>query len=402
MPDQQSIVIFGAGKIGRSFIGQIFGLAGYQVVFVDIDRDLVDALNQRKSYPVVIRAEKKEEVLLVPNVSAVNALDTAAVEKTMAEASLVAVCVGKNVLIKIMPLLAGGIRKRYEKDPELPLDIIIAENMRDAAGQMQDWLVPLLPQNYPLDRLLGLAETSIGKMVPIIPDEEQQKDPLRVFAEPYNELILDGTVFKGDIPDVKELAPKTNIGAWVDRKAFVHNLGHATAAYKGAYHHPRAKYMYEILRDEQVFDFTRRVMLQASGILIAYYPEDYTMQELEEHIDDLLHRFRNRNLGDTVYRVGHDLERKLGPGDRFMGIIRMAEQHRMDFNMILEAMAYGFLFRGQDEYGHMFPGDNNLAMSLAANPEETLLKVCGLDVVADKEIISTCMQHLLELESKRP
>ncbi len=397
MPDRQSIVIFGAGKIGRSFIGQIFGLAGYQVVFVDIDRVLVDALNQRMSYPVVIRAENKKEELLVPNVSAVNALDTEAVEEAVAGASLLAICVGKNVLLKIMPLLAGGIRKRYERDPELPLDIIIAENMRDAAGQMREWLAPLLPEDYPIDRLLGLAETSIGKMVPIIPDDEQQKDPLKVFAEPYNELILDGKAFRGNIPDLKDLAPKWNIGAWVDRKAFIHNLGHATAAYKGAYHHPRAKYMYEVLQDELVFDFTRNTMLQASGILITLYPEDLTMHELEEHIDDLLHRFRNRALGDTVYRVGHDLERKLGPGDRFMGIIRMAEQHGMDFNMILEAMAYGFLFRGQDEYGHMFPGDNNLAMNLAANPEEALVKVCGLNTVSDKEILSTCMQHIQDL-----
>jgi len=47
------IVIFGAGKIGRSFIGQLFGLSGYEVVFVDIDQKMVDELNRRNCYPVV-------------------------------------------------------------------------------------------------------------------------------------------------------------------------------------------------------------------------------------------------------------------------------------------------------------------------------------------------------------
>ena len=34
---ERNIVIFGAGKIGRSFIGQLFSKAGYGLVFVDMD-----------------------------------------------------------------------------------------------------------------------------------------------------------------------------------------------------------------------------------------------------------------------------------------------------------------------------------------------------------------------------
>ena len=57
-PIEKKIVIFGAGKIGRSFIGQLFGQAGYQVVFIDNDRELVENLDRRKSYTVVIREER--------------------------------------------------------------------------------------------------------------------------------------------------------------------------------------------------------------------------------------------------------------------------------------------------------------------------------------------------------
>ena len=74
---------------------------------------------------------------------------------------------------------------------------------------------------------MGLVETSIGKMVPIMKTEDLEEDPLLVYAEPYNTLILDRKGFLGDIPHIEEFALKDNIKAWVDRKAFIHNLGHA-------------------------------------------------------------------------------------------------------------------------------------------------------------------------------
>ena len=107
-----------------------------------------------------------------------------------------------------------------------------------------------------------------------------------VFAEPYNTLILDGKGFKSPIPDVKGLAPKNNIKAWVDRKAFIHNLGHATAAYYGYFHHPDAIYMYEVL-DDKSSTIYKKVMLQSAEILRQIYPGEFTAADLEEHIDDL-------------------------------------------------------------------------------------------------------------------
>jgi len=336
-------------------------------------------------------------VIKVPVESALHGTDALRVAEVVTDASLLALSVGKNALSQVIPLIASGIRKRYEKNPSLPLDIIIAENMRDSAVKMREWFSQLLPGDYPNDRLLGLVETSIGKMVPIIPESIARKDPLKVFAEPYNELILDETAFKGRIPDVKELALKSNIKAWVDRKAFVHNLGHATAAYKGAYHHPLAKYIYEVLLDKQVYNFTRAVMMQASQILVAHYPEDFTIRDLEEHIDDLLIRFQNRALGDTIFRVGYDLERKLGPEDRFMGIIRMAEQSGIDDSCILNAMAYGFMFRGKDEFGQMYPADVTFARNLSSSLNQTLSTVCGLKAGKDDKKIVMCRNYIEKL-----
>jgi len=244
-----------------------------------------------------------------------------------------------------------------------------------------------------VETLVGLVETSIGKMVPIIPLAELEKDPMVVFAEPYNLLILDRKGFKSPIPEIKGLAPKNNIKAWVDRKAFIHNLGHATSAYFGHFLHPEAVYMYEVLDDSEVFQFTRSVMLQSADILRAAYPEEFTASELENHIDDLIYRFRNKALRDTIFRVGQDLVRKLGIDDRFMGSIHLAIEYRMPFDLILRAMSFGLFFRAKDEAGNNFPSDISFLNSLEADIETTLTEFLGCDHVIDSQIIQELIRQ---------
>src|SRR5690606_4117632 len=109
----------GAGKIGRSFIGQIFGLSGFEVVFSDVDATLINELNKQKSYRVTIKSEV-EETLIIPNVRAVSGFDRTQVVKEISGASILAVCVGKNALEKIIPVIAEGLQMKLAEHPGLP------------------------------------------------------------------------------------------------------------------------------------------------------------------------------------------------------------------------------------------------------------------------------------------
>jgi mannitol-1-phosphate 5-dehydrogenase len=384
--DKRKIVIFGAGKIGRSFIGQLFGSAGYHIVFIDVNQYLVNALNQAGSYRVVIKGEKEEEYI-VGNVRAISTAEKENVIEAVSTAGILAVSVGKNELEGIIPAIADGLIRRNRDFKHIPLDIIIAENMRSAADYMKMHLLQKLPPGFPLANLAGFVETSIGKMVPIIPQSELEKDPLVVFAEPYNTLILDGKGFKSPIPEISGLDPKSNITAWVDRKAFIHNLGHATAAYCGYALHNDAVYLYEVLEDKEVLLFTRAVMIQSSEILKAAYPGEFTSDELTDHIDELIHRFRNKALGDTLFRVGHDLVRKLGPDDRFMSPIHFAIQYQVQYDLIMKALSYAFSFKARDEIGNIFPPDKLFLESLEKDFESTLTGLLGYDKVLDRQVI---------------
>lgn len=385
--DPNKIVIFGAGRIGRSFIGQLFGCSGYKVIFVDVDTTIVRLLNEKKSYRVVIKGDRTDEII-VPNISAIHASDTQMVAETVCSAGIAAVSVGKFALEKVIPVIAEGLELRHRHNPYFPLDIILAENMRSAAEFTKEQLLKHLPEAYPLDMMVGLIETSIGKMVPIIPLAEIEKDPLVVFAEPYNSLILDANGFKTPVPDVKGLAPKSNIKAWVDRKAFIHNLGHATAAYYGHFLHPQMTYMYEVLDDKLVLDFTRDVMMQSARVLNKAYSDDLPLKDLTGHVEDLLNRFRNRALQDTIFRVGHDLVRKLGSDDRFMGAVHLAIQYSMPYDLIIKAMSYGFRFKARNEEGQLFPDDGNFLVSVSENPVRVFTEILSFDAEKEQDIIN--------------
>jgi mannitol-1-phosphate 5-dehydrogenase len=305
----------------------------------------------------------------------------------LAGASLAAVSVGQQGLRAVMPVFARALVQRRERFGNWPLDVILAENMRNADEYFIRHLKPLLPEDFPEALYPGLVETSIGKMVPIMTRRDIDQDPLQVFAEPYNDLIVSAPGFKNPIPLVDNLSPKKNIKAWVDRKLFIHNLGHACAAYTGYLANYRLVYLHETLDMDNVYETTRQTMMQSAAILLAMYPCEFTPDQLSGHVDDLLSRFRNRALGDTLFRVGCDLYRKLGPEDRFTSPIREAIRLNKPFGMILKAMITGFSFGAVDEQGNFFEEDEKFFIEAEKGIVHILSYISGF---TDHEMQEIC------------
>jgi mannitol-1-phosphate 5-dehydrogenase len=152
--------------------------------------------------------------------------------------------------------------------------------MRNADQFIQTELTRLLPVDYHVNDMLGLVETSIGKMVSIMSNKDMTADPLQVLAEPYNSLIVAKNGIKNPIPEVDFLAPKENIKVWVDRKLFIHNLGHATVVYLCFQKNPQLIYVYEALSDGEIYKAAMETMLQSSEILMALYPGEFNFSQL--------------------------------------------------------------------------------------------------------------------------
>ncbi len=371
------LVLFGAGNVGRSFVAQLFARGGYEVVFVDVDAQIVDALNARGSYQVVIR-DRVSETITVGGVRAVHAQHTEAVVRELTRTRLVATAVGAVALPKVMRVIAKGLLQR-QRAGRPPFDVILAENLREAGDKTSRWLRDSLPSDFPQKAMPGLVETSIGKMVPITPSAQRTADPLIVYAEAYNTLILDKHAFRGELPDVAGLSFKTCMKAWVDRKLFMHNLGHALLCYLGFLRFPDADMLWQLLEDDELKDRVRAGMMEGACALAAEYPDEFSIKQLSEHATELIGRLTNRALGDTVYRVGRDIKRKLSRDERLVGALCLGDKHALSMPLVQEGIASGLFFRKADENGNLFAADEDFVkVQYPKGPRFVVEHVCGL------------------------
>lgn len=303
-----TVVQFGAGNIGRGFVGHLFAAAGYEVVFVDVAAELVAALNARRSYPLRLVGPDRFETVTVAPVRAVPAGDAEAVAQEVAACALACTAVGAPALPGVAPLLAAGIRRRQE-----PLDVLLFENRLHVSRLMRELLRPHLTEAE--QRRVGLVETVVGRMVPGLPEEERAEDPLLVVAEDYAVLQADRAAFVGPIPPVPGLLPVDDFAAWTERKLFLHNLGHAVAAYSG--HLRGHRFVHEAMADPAVRDHVLEAMHEAGEALARKHRLD--REALRQEIEQLARRFANPALRDPIARVGRDPARKLQPDDRLVG-----------------------------------------------------------------------------------
>ena len=184
-------------------------------------------------------------------------------------------------------------------------------------------------------------------MIPVVPEEIRREDPLFVMAEEYSILPVSRSGFVGEIPGVKGMIPIENLTAYEERKLFIHNLGHAVCAYAG--YKKGYEYIWETVIDEEIISLTRKAMDESGRALIKKC--GFEAGEMHEHVDDLIKRFGNRALGDTVYRVGRDPVRKLGPDDRLIGSAKLCFQFNINPEYIVKgiACALNYDYEGDNE-----------------------------------------------------
>ena len=339
--------MYGAGNIGRGFIGQLFHMSGYEISFIDVNMEVINKLNTDGEYPVYITDGDSYREYLVTGVHGVNGRDNEAIAEAIASADIMATAVGVNILKFIAAPFAGGVRRRMEKGVEAPLNVIICENMIEAdkyfAGLIKENLNEKEAEYF--DTHIALVEPSIGRMVPATPKEIAEKNPLAVCVEPYCELPVDKHAFKGEIPEIANMVPFAPFDFFIRRKLFMHNMSHALTAYFGAL--KGYTYVWEAAKDAEIKLMALRALTESSRALSKEY--GVPLEELLCFSENLLGRFENKLLGDTIERVGKDTKRKLSENDRFVGAARLCEKHGISPMNILAGLAAGLHFAPESD-----------------------------------------------------
>ncbi|HEY4514738.1 MAG TPA: saccharopine dehydrogenase NADP-binding domain-containing protein [Candidatus Paceibacterota bacterium] len=110
-------LIFGAGNIGRGFLGLLLNHAGFEVSFIDTDESKIDAINTEGEYPVMIVSAGGVSEQVVRGVRAIQATNMESVEQAIVGADLVLTAVGKTALKYVAPTLARGLLLRLRERP---------------------------------------------------------------------------------------------------------------------------------------------------------------------------------------------------------------------------------------------------------------------------------------------
>jgi len=314
-------VMYGGGNIGRGFIGALLSNSGYEVSFVDVVDDVINALNKEHTYPIRIIKGDSYEDIDVKNVSAVDGKDPVAVAEAIAEADIMATAVGVNVLKFIISNIVAGLRLRKERNLP-PFNIIICENLNDANKIIEGMIKEQLTEEEIVwfDANIGLVEAAIGRTVPVQTEEMKDGNPLRVCVESYGYLPVDKEAFKGEIPEIKNMVPFAPFDFFIKRKLFLHNMAHAMTAYLGDL--LGIEYIYEAIDNDEIYIIVKGAMEESARALSKKY--GVPLDDIMLHMTDLLDRFTNAALRDTCSRAGREPARKLSPKDRLIGSASLA------------------------------------------------------------------------------
>lgn len=330
---------FGAGNIGRGFIGKLLVDSHVHVTFADINQTQIDQINQNKQYGVkIVGDDSRLEV--VKNIAAINSRDEQAVIEQIKTVDLITTAVGPNVLTILAPLFAKGLQARLAAGNTKPLNIIACENMVRGTSFLKAKIFENLTrcEQEEIEKSVGFVDSAVDRIVP--PAEVNPNDPLEVTVEEFSEWIVDQTQFNGEIPKIAGMELTDNLMAFVERKLFTLNTGHLIAAYLGK--QAGVKWIKEAVAIEKVKQAVKATMQESGAVLIKRYGFDPVAHAA--YIEKILKRFANPYLNDDVNRVGREPIRKLSPNDRLVkplsGTLEYGLPHENLVNGVVMALQY--------------------------------------------------------------
>ena len=333
-------VHFGAGNIGRGFIGLLLARSGYRVSFVDVKPDLLDLLRASRRYTVRIvgygEGGPVTRTEVVEDFDVVDGRDRDAVAEAIARADLVTTSVGAGVLESLAPSIATGLRRRGGR----PLNVIACENLLGAGDRLRQAVARELGET---PRHAGFPNAVVDRIVPNA--GASGDDPLEVAVEEYHEWLVDAGGVVDPAPAVAGMHLVDNLEAYAERKLFGLNGSHSVVAYLGY------RLGYATIDQAARDPLVRATLLGAlveTGLLLARR-HGFREEEQARYAAALLRRFDNPALADSVQRVGREPLRKLAAGDRLARPARLAAELGIWPVCLARGLAAGYLFDAPED-----------------------------------------------------
>ncbi|MCC7446019.1 MAG: hypothetical protein IT324_01320 [Anaerolineae bacterium] len=361
------IVVFGAGATGRGHVGLLAWQAGFEIVFVDKNIELVNRLRQSGQYQVNLYSDGCQPVT-VQGYRVYHSEDRQAIACEIADSALVLTAVFDQNLPDVARTLALAVQLCRVEGRQQPLNCIACENMMDSSSTLGKTVRDQLPvEDLPyFDQCFGFPDCMISRVVP-----RPEPDPLLILAEDYNEWTARRDAFKGpQPPELTALELVDNQTARLERKLFIHNGGHAACGYTGF--HRGYTYIHEALQDPVVVEHVLRTMDELGAVVQRKW--GFSAESIDHYKQDFGRRGAIPELRDAILRVVRDPMRKLSSRERLVAPALAAVDLNLPRHWIAKTIVAAL------KYQH--PGDQQsqiLAARLQGQGLEPVLHdVCGI------------------------
>lgn len=370
-------VHFGAGNIGRGFIGQILHQNGFELCFVDTNAELIQQLNQDGGYSIEIIDDHATNDF-IDQVTALDILaETEKVIAAIEETDILTTSVGANNLVRIAPTIAKGLSKRFEQ--KRSINILANENVINASDILKREVYALLSEeeknvfdqyayfvNTAIDRQ-SLGKTVDGKAVAVV--------------EPYYEWVINRQQFDPATPfQLKNVVLIDEMQPYIERKLYIVNAAHAAIAYLGALKGYQT--IQDAIQDTEILSVVNQFLAENVEYFVQAYQFD--REDLEGFIAKTLKRQGNQKLSDEIARVGGSPIRKLGPNDRLVAPVEKLEVFNLPHEAGVKVIAAGYHYQNADD-----AEAKSLQASIAEEGlEATIKKISQLDGSLLKEVIA--------------
>ena len=306
MSNNKLALHFGAGNIGRGFICPELKKSNYDVVFVDVNEDLIDEINLKKEYKITSLDLNSESSEVIRDVTGISINDNESINSYLSKADIISTSVG--------PRYVQGIYELIDNVNTSGETFFIAfENQYRSSTKAQ-------PKNSKNIENIISIDAVVDKIVP-----PQNNNSLDVVVEQYGSIVLDDLHYKP--LDESDIVTYGDYEVEFIKKLWLLNGLHLKLAYFGI--SKDLKFIHEIFEYDEYKSYATDAL---EALATAFISKTDYEHELSEFKKNILNRFSQPALKDEVVRVARNPKLKFSKNERFQAPLDVLINKGMEVN----------------------------------------------------------------------
>lgn len=336
------VLHFGAGNIGRGFIGILLKNSNYEITFVDVSDDLVNEINEKKAYEIKYLDEDSTSEI-VSGVQALHGIKQVdEIIEQIATCDLITTSMGQDNLKYITRNIALGLSKRCHKQNYSAMDIIACENGIKVSSFFKTLIMAeLCPEEQEfIEQYVGFVDTTVDRIVP----NQVNENICDVQVEPAFEWVLDQGQVKQNF-SISDANYENDLGYYNKRKLLTVNLTHSLIGYIG--YQKKYQYVHEAIADPIVEQIVVAALNDIAQALVIEFGVELAVQLAYSH--KTLSRFKNKRIVDELSRVARNPLTKLSKDERYISPLKILIANQAECSGISTAIAYALAYNNPAE-----------------------------------------------------